>query len=106
MFSDLPHRHTDSEPRAATCESGSQLGRSIRSTASVPKADPGACLPSGATSAGRRFRMTGENGPTMDGWALPQRYHCGQWCERDCPICGEDAVQHPHTPPNCDLGEN
>lgn len=47
---------------------------------------------------------TFENAAPLDGWALPAR-HCGQWCERDCPTCGEDAILHPQPPPNCVLGE-
>jgi hypothetical protein len=47
---------------------------------------------------------TFDNAPPLEGWTLPDRYHCGDWCERTCHVCGEDAVLKPQIPPNVELG--
>jgi hypothetical protein len=54
--------------------------------------------------AGDTDMATYENAPPLEGWELPERYHCGDWCVRDCPTCGFDAILHPQIPPNVELG--
>jgi hypothetical protein len=63
-------------------------------------------IPSLGPTIPRCLMSTFDNAPPLEGWTLPDRYHCGDWCERTCHVCGEDAVLKPQIPPNVELSDN